>query len=381
MRHVAMKHAAIAAIVMACALPAFAGGGRERPPADARSARTVEETRAVTLDGLVDVSTVAGSVTVHGWNRAEVKVTGTLEPDVVALDVVTAGSTTTVDVKGPEPGRQERNLRLGAVLDIAVPAGSSVRVSSLGARIEVVDVGGVRELQSVGGSIVVKGGGGAVRAGTLGGDITIDCPTTRIEFSTASGEVVINGADGEITGRTMNGPVRIGGSRIVDADLSSLGGAISIDADIAENGRLRAVTELDGRIELVVPAQIEGRFSLGCPTEALDMDAFKPRGKIEWVFRDRVGAAGFRASIFGTTSFDAAGSGWPGALIAPEVRIGAGGEFGARQMSIALPGFRLGIGGSLNEFTVGSGGARIHLETSPLSRGKSGGPSIVLKTR
>jgi hypothetical protein len=367
-----MKHAALAVMMMACALAAYAGGGGETPPDVMRAERTVDETRAAVPDGLVDISTIAGSVVVRGWNRAEVKVTGTLERDVVALDFGKDGTTTTIDVRGPEPGDRIRNVKLGSTLEISVPAGASVRVSTLGATVEIVGVAGVKDLRTVGGSITVKGGAGPVMASTLGGTITVEAPSTRVGFSTAAGEVVITGADGEIAGHTMSGGIRISGSRIVDGDLSSLSGSITIDAEIAKSGRLKAVAELGGRIDLAVPADTEGRFSLGCRLDAVDMNAFKPRGKIEWVFRERAAAGTLAFSVLGARE---------GRAEEAIARAFEADRTTPRGIVTELPIGRLPLSVSLNEFTVGADGARIYLETSPMARGKSEGPSIVLKTR
>jgi hypothetical protein len=328
----------------------------------------------------VEISTIAGSVTVRGWDRAEVKVTGTLEPDVTALDIGRGGSTTTVEVRGPEPGERAKNVKLGATLEVFVPAGASVRVSALGAEIEVIGVEGVRELQTIGGTIRVKGGAGPVLASTLGGAITVEAPTTRVRFSTATGAVTITGIDGEVAGNTMGGSIRIAGSRLVDADLSTLNGDITIDATIAREGRLKAVAELGGRIELTVPADIEGRFSLSCRGDALDMASFKPKREIAWVFREQAGSG---TLLLSATGLSRTGEAAARALGDAEVRVD-GGRVGTVTVTGELAGglpVRLTIGGSLNEFTVGDDGARVYLETSPLTRGKTGGPSVVLRTR
>ncbi len=374
-----MKHAALAVtMILACALAAYGRGAVDSGLETARATRTVDEIRAAAADGLVDVSTIAGSVTVRGWDRAEVKVTGTLDPDVVALDIGRDGTTTTIDVRGPGPGEKSRNIKLGSILEISVPAGSSVKVSTLGATVEVVGVAGVRDVRTVGGSITVKGGAGPVMASTLGGAIAVDAPSTRVGFSTAAGEVVITGADGEIAGRTMSGDIHIGSARIADGDVSSMSGSITIDAEIAKNGRLKAVAELGGRIDLAVPADTEGRFSLGCRLDAVDMDAFKPKGKLEWVFRERAGAGGLAFSTFGERQ-GRAGEAISKVFSDPEVRLsGTGFEPG---IMIGLPLGRIAFGSTLNEFTVGTDGARIYLETSPMARQKTDGPSIVLRTR
>jgi len=375
-----MKHAALAVMMMACALAAWGRGGGEGGSEDVRASRAVDETRAAAVDGLVGISTFAGSVTVRGWNRAEVKVTGILDPDVVALDIGREGMTTTIEVRGPEPGARAKNVKLGSTLEISVPAGASVRVSTLGASIDVVDVGGVRELQTVGGTIRVKGGSGPVLASTLGGAITVEAPSARVRFSTAGGAVTITGADGEIAGRTMGGSIGIAGSRIVDADLSTMNGDITIDAKMAEDGRLKAVTELGGRIDLTVPADVEGRFSLSCRTEALDMSAFKPTGKLAWVFREQAGAGTMALTVTGSLS-GRAGESAADVFRGAEVRVDAPGRISISEVFVDLPGGRLSLGTALNEFTVGTDGARIYLETSPMSRGTTEGPSIVLKTR
>ena len=67
-------------------------------------AEEVDRTLDAASDGAVDVSNIAGSISVDGWNRNEVHVRGTLGRNVEELIFERDGDRITIKVKVPKRG-------------------------------------------------------------------------------------------------------------------------------------------------------------------------------------------------------------------------------------------------------------------------------------
>ena len=64
----------------------------------AAAGQQVERTIEADPNVSVEVENLAGSVVVHGWTRAEVRVTGTLGDDVEELEITGQGSRISIEV-------------------------------------------------------------------------------------------------------------------------------------------------------------------------------------------------------------------------------------------------------------------------------------------
>ena len=105
-------------------------------------------------NGKVEIDNLAGSVSVTGWDRDEVEITGTLGKGTERLDVQEKGDRVIIEVVLPSG----RNIRVeGTELNIRVPRGSEVEVSTVSASIDVSDVDGALELDTVSGAVGVQG--------------------------------------------------------------------------------------------------------------------------------------------------------------------------------------------------------------------------------
>ena len=103
-------------------------------------------------DGLVQIENGAGTIRVIGWNKPEVTVTGTLGPGADGLSFSGGPRRTQIEVEtlGNPHGIQSD-------LEIHVPAGSRVEISSFAADINVSDVTGSVSAEGVNSSIVIAG--------------------------------------------------------------------------------------------------------------------------------------------------------------------------------------------------------------------------------
>ena len=106
---------------------------------------------AADAQGEVDISNVAGTVNVSGWDRNEVRVTGTPGRGRGAARFHQRGKRTLIKVVLKKSTHWGDNG--DAELSIRVPAGSRLDVNTVSAEISVKRVSGLQRLQSVSGEI------------------------------------------------------------------------------------------------------------------------------------------------------------------------------------------------------------------------------------
>ena len=182
-------------------------------------------------NGRVEIDNLVGSVTITGWDRDEVEITGTLGKGTERLDVQQKGDRVIIEVVLPSG----RNNRIeGTDLEIRVPRGSEIEVSTVSASIDVSDVDGALELDTVSGAVRVEGEPEEVEIGTVSGRITVDARLARGSFDTVSGNIE---ARLDLTSRSrvefdsVTGHIELTVPRGLDADfdISTFSGRIDCD--------------------------------------------------------------------------------------------------------------------------------------------------------
>lgn len=192
------------------------------------SAETVDELRTVTAKPRVSIENVNGTVTVEGWERKEVHVTGTIGADVEEVEVDGTEDRLHIEVILPRHGR---NLRSEADLLIKVPVGAEVNVDVVNCPIDVSKVEGALGLESVNGNITVVGKPARVSAQAVNGRIEITAPCTDVKAETVSGRIVLDGISGELAAATVGGSIEVHGGKFESAECRSVSGDIDFDGD------------------------------------------------------------------------------------------------------------------------------------------------------
>ena len=119
-----------------------------------RAGTPINERAAADPAGSVEVSNVAGTVRVTGWDRNEVEVTGELGEGTEKLEFAVADKVTRIKVIMPGKSTTSRSTDLV----IRVPAASRLSVNTVSADIEVQGLLGAQRLQSVSADIQHRGG-------------------------------------------------------------------------------------------------------------------------------------------------------------------------------------------------------------------------------
>ncbi|MEM7357284.1 MAG: DUF4097 family beta strand repeat-containing protein, partial [Acidobacteriota bacterium] len=130
-------------------------------------------------DGLVTISNISGSVTVSGWDRNEVEVTGFLGRGVEEVEIDSSGNVTEIEVELMR--RSGHGWGGDARLEIRVPEGSDLDIEVVSAEVEIDGVSGELTVESVSGSIEIEGDAKALDLEAVSGSIEVEASVEQLE--------------------------------------------------------------------------------------------------------------------------------------------------------------------------------------------------------
>ena len=240
---------------LALALGLALGGA----PAHADDAgRPIDERRPLKNDAHVEVSNVAGEITVEAWDRNELHLTGRLAEQVEKLEITGTDSRLRIEVKLP---KRTRNVD-ETILHLKVPGGIALEAEGVSADVTVRGIKGDVEAASVSGDVEVVVGSKSVEAQSVSGDVTVDAPaSTMTRVESVSGDVTIRGAKGEVRGETVSGDVVVRGQTARRVEIQSVSGDLELEVELAADAEVEGET-MSGDVRLIVPKLPDVRIEL-----------------------------------------------------------------------------------------------------------------------
>ena len=229
------------------------------PLAPALAQTPVNERHALSSGGRVEISNIAGSVSVRGWDRNEVQLTGTLG-EGQRLEVQNSANRVQLKVVYPRNSRGSR----GAVLELRVPRGSELQAGTVSAALDVADVD-LRRLQAntVSGGITARGQAGQTTLNTVSGAIRSQLQTSRLETRTVSGGIHAAGASGgEVSVNTVSGGITLDLAKVQRLNAESVSGSLGVrSAGLQPGGRVNLET-VSGSVSLGLPASTSAQLKV-----------------------------------------------------------------------------------------------------------------------
>ena len=222
-------------------------------------AEEVDRTVDASADGHVDISNISGSVTVAGWSRDAVEVTGTLGRNVEKLILERDGDKVFIKVKVPRKGGRG----IDSDLRISVPQNSSIDVGTVSADIDVTDVTGEQGLHTVSGNVNTEHTGAEITAESVSGDVEVagNNADGEVSASTVSGNVTLFRVSGTVETGSVSGDVIVDEGSFTRATLETVTGEILFKAELREGGKL-AVDTVNGDVDVDFVGDVSATFNI-----------------------------------------------------------------------------------------------------------------------
>lgn len=226
----------------------FFAAGTACNAADRSFARTVP----ADARGEVEISNVAGKVTVAGWDRAAVEVTAKLGAGVERVDVKSDNGRTVIKVV--LPSRSSRNGE--AMLDVRVPKQSDVEISSVSADLDASGVLGAQRLKTVSGNIRAELAAASLESKTVSGDVKLSgrSQAADVRVTTVSGNVSLDRGAGDVDATTVSGDLRLELEPARSVRMHTTSGDLVFRGKLARSAVLEAET-ISGDVTLEAGAE------------------------------------------------------------------------------------------------------------------------------
>jgi DUF4097 and DUF4098 domain-containing protein YvlB len=240
----------LCATFVACALAA----------APVEAEESINKKVAADPAGEVEVSNVAGIVSIAGWNRSEVEVTGTLGDDVERFEFESSGKRTIIKVHLKKSSHWGDSGE--TELSIRVPTGSSLDVNTVSADISVVDVTGEQRLQAVSGDISAEVAREA-EIKSVSGDVSARGNGSSGVFTvtTVSGDAQVQRIAGEITASTVSGDLELALDKLTRARARSTSGEVRLSGTSTPEARIDAET-ISGGLTVDIKGRLDAQVEI-----------------------------------------------------------------------------------------------------------------------
>ena len=227
-------------------------------PSAVRADREVDRTLPAAARATVEIENTSGRVEVTGWDREEVRVTGTIGDNVDEL--VVEGGRNHIVIEVDVPDRRGWGHRdADADLEIFVPREARVEVEAVSASIRVEDFQGRLEAESVSGSISASGSLESADLETVSGSIRLRGANTRTVAESVSGSIDLDGVRERVEASTVSGTIEVEAGAIERGDLESVSGTVTLECELTRGARLD-MSSHSGNVSLYLPADVSASF-------------------------------------------------------------------------------------------------------------------------
>ncbi|MGB8635809.1 MAG: DUF4097 family beta strand repeat-containing protein [Rhodanobacteraceae bacterium] len=231
----------------------------------AHAGTPIDQSRPLDVHGSVSVSNVSGEVTVTGWDRPQVRITGTLGEGAKPLKI--EGDENSLSIKVEAKKSSGGWFSLGneshmkpTTLNILVPIGAAINLDlvSSNARVENL-TGGKIGIDSVSGRVHVKADSPEISIDAVSGDVTIAGKTDRLDVDTVSGDVhaPMIGKRGKL--ESVSGDITVAGGPFEQMNASTVSGDLDIRGGITASGKMDIET-MSGDVSLLLPKSASARI-------------------------------------------------------------------------------------------------------------------------
>ncbi len=237
------------ALLLSTTVVALAAGGA----VPASEHHSLDQQVSADLRGTVEVSNFAGRVQVTGWDKPLVSVHSNLSGDIDNVNIQSDHVRTSIKVR-----MHGFSYGFGgeADLDIKIPRGSELDVTSVSAEVISNGVVGVQRLKTVSGSIKAEIGPGDAEAKTVSGEIVLrgNGKPMALHTTSISGSIRLEHGAGDVEATTVSGDLSFQLDPGRTIRMRNTAGRIDIQGKLTKDADVDAQT-VSGEVRLHAPAE------------------------------------------------------------------------------------------------------------------------------
>jgi len=224
----------------------------------------ISETRSVNADARIDVSNIKGDVTISGWDKNEVSITGTLGEGAKKLAIDGSGSSLSIKVEPPDKQgwfQWGSESRMGnSTLDLKVPRNAEMKIEVVSADVALSGVAGRSlSVNGVSGKLRLDSDAKEVEVDSVSGNVELTGKAERGHLETVSGNIRARGLGGQIKYETVSGDIDAENGDYREVNAGTVSGDINLRGKPAKDARIEVET-MSGDVHLYLPGDIAARI-------------------------------------------------------------------------------------------------------------------------
>ena len=228
----------------------------------ASAEQTITKHATVAPDATVEISNVQGSVEVTAWDRNEIELVAELESSKDELEFEATEKHVRIEVDRPH-GHYDHDDEDDANLTLHVPQGARLIIDTVSADIAIVGVKGEQSLESVSGTVETQAFDSPLKLSSVSGEVIATGHGGKAEVSTenVSGTTTVTGIRGNYSGEVVSGSINATIAAAERLDVSTVSGDIEIHADLSPTARV-TMESVSGEVALMAKPPVNAEFSL-----------------------------------------------------------------------------------------------------------------------
>ncbi len=269
----------------------------------ASASAPIDQTRALDARGRIDVENIKGRIQVRGWDRPEVKISGTLGDGVEKLVVEGDAQHLVIKVQYPKSSGWGGSKSGPSDLQLTVPLRAELELDTVSADIDVSGVASSKlSIDTVSGDVFVAAAPREIDVESVSGNLRLTLNSADVDAQSVSGSIVLRGRmNGDIKTETVSGDIDVvvNGEQVRELSANTVSGNADLRADLAPRGEIK-LESVSGDLVLVLPktlsAQVRGESFSGS-LKAPDAQIQKPQHGPGASFNKRYGSGDGEISI------------------------------------------------------------------------------------
>ena len=237
----------LAAVTALAVVPSSACAQRDR------QLTRIDSTFAFDKGSWVDVSIVSGDIIVTGWTRPDAKVYASTERGW--LDTQLSSHRLTIQT------RSDRGRSGDTRVEIMVPIGTRVQVSSVSGSIRVTGTDGEIDAGSINGTIEVLGAADRINVHTVSGKIHAAKLRGRTRLASTSNSIEAEDIVGDVSAGSVSGRITLTGVKSSRVSAETVSGSVTYDGNIDPTGSYELSTH-SGNVHMSIPDNSDATLEL-----------------------------------------------------------------------------------------------------------------------